>query len=191
MNVEEAIEKSGTKNILAKGSTKKAQKMIQNDEIVLYAINANIIIEDTRKTLIKQVPNHKGLFSIKNGLAGVIVITNKRVLFCSSVMGNLNQKQILIKDITSIDSSIHGLTKMGQFRIQGITETFIINIYKERVATELENSIQEAKSMLNQDNANVIMKTSNADEILKFKKLLDEGIITKEEFEKKKQELLK
>ncbi len=32
---------------------------------------------------------------------------------------------------------------------------------------------------------------SSADEIMKFKKLLDEGIITQEEFERKKQELLK
>lgn len=41
----------------------------------------------------------------------------------------------------------------------------------------------------------MINNTSNnisvADEILKFKKLLDDGIITKEEFESKKQELLK
>ena len=34
-------------------------------------------------------------------------------------------------------------------------------------------------------------QTSNADEILKFKQLLDQGIITQEEFERKKQELLK
>ena len=33
-------------------------------------------------------------------------------------------------------------------------------------------------------------KISDADEILKFKKLLDEGIITQEEFEKKKKQLL-
>ena len=33
-------------------------------------------------------------------------------------------------------------------------------------------------------------QTSNADEILKFKQLLDQGIITQEEFERKKQELL-
>ena len=40
------------------------------------------------------------------------------------------------------------------------------------------------------NNVNII-NTSNADEILKFKKLLDEGIISQEEFERKKQELLK
>lgn len=38
---------------------------------------------------------------------------------------------------------------------------------------------------------NIQHNISNADEIMKFKKLLDEGIITKEEFENKKQELLK
>ena len=49
MTVEEAIEKSGTKNILAKSSTKKAQKMIQNNETVLYAINTNVLIEDNKE----------------------------------------------------------------------------------------------------------------------------------------------
>ncbi|MDE7453963.1 MAG: SHOCT domain-containing protein [Clostridia bacterium] len=33
-------------------------------------------------------------------------------------------------------------------------------------------------------------KLDNADLILKYKKLLDEGIITQEEFDKKKKELL-
>lgn len=35
-----------------------------------------------------------------------------------------------------------------------------------------------------------VTEKSNADEIREYKKLLDEGIITQEEFEKKKQELL-
>lgn len=38
---------------------------------------------------------------------------------------------------------------------------------------------------------NVNNNFSQADEILKFKRLLDDGIITQEEFDKKKQELLK
>ncbi len=36
-----------------------------------------------------------------------------------------------------------------------------------------------------------ITNNSSADEIMKFKQLLDDGIITQEEFERKKQELLK
>jgi hypothetical protein len=37
---------------------------------------------------------------------------------------------------------------------------------------------------------NKVVETSNADEILKFKNLLDSGIITQEEFDAKKKQLL-
>ncbi len=49
MTIEEAIERSGTKNILAKGSTKKAQSLIRENEEVLYAINTNVSVIDNKK----------------------------------------------------------------------------------------------------------------------------------------------
>ncbi len=193
MTVDEAIKRSGTTNILAKGSTKKAQKLIENNEEVIYALNTNVLIVDTNKTLMK---NTKGMFSLTNGLNGVVVVTNKRVIFCSSILGNSKIKQILIQDITSIDENINGLTKMGQFRIQGITETFVLNIYKSKIVDDLRNAIYKCQEMQNKaySETNTIInsyQSSNADEILKFKQLLDEGIITQSEFERKKQELLK
>ncbi len=188
MTIEEAIERSGTKNILAKGSTKKAQSLIRENEEVLYAINTNVSVIDNKKTVIN---NTKGMFSLKNSLNGVVVITNARIIFCSSIIGNTNIKQILIKDITSIDESINGLTKMGQLRVQGITDTFLINIYKSNISNELKESIYEAQNMQNQINTATSNNNSSADEILKFKQLLDQGIITNQEFEKKKEDLLK
>ncbi len=187
MTIEEAIEKSGTKNILAKASTKYAQKMIQADEEVLYAINTNVVIEDNNKTLINKKIG--GAFNLKGAINGVIAITDKRIFFCNSTLGSTNLKQILIKDIQSIDENINGLTKTGQLRICGITDTFLINIYKENIGEEIKQIIYNLQT---QDNySNYSNNISQADEIMKFKKLLDEGIITQEEFERKKQELLK
>ncbi len=60
-----------------------------------------------------------------------------------------------------------------------------------RMEEEIENSIYEAQNLMENYNTNKIQITSNADEIMRFKQLLDEGIISQEEFEKKKQELLK
>lgn len=57
------------------------------------------------------------------------------------------------------------------------------------------NNAQEIISILevilNSTNINSITNNSIADEIVKFKQLLDQGVITEEEFERKKQELLK
>lgn len=188
MTVEEAIKNSGTKNILAGASTKKAQSMLQPNEEVLYAINTNIIIEDYKKTLIN---NNKGMFSLKNAINGVIVITNNRVLFCSSILGNVNQKQILIKDIQSIEEN-NNVFGYGQMRICGITDTFLINVQKRNIANDMKNIIYEIQNKSReQQSITVNNNSSAADEILKFKQLLNEGIITQEEFERKKQELLK
>lgn len=191
MTVEEAIKKSGTTNIMAKGSTKKAQSIIGENEEVLYAINANVSLIDNNKTKL----NSADLFSwknVKNSLNGVLVVTNKRIIFCSSIIGNTNIKQILIQDINSIDESINGLIKMGKIRIQGVTQTFVINIFKAKIVDELRESIYKAQELQKQTNNTIINNNlSSADEIMKFKQLLDEGIITEEEFENKKQELLK
>ena len=78
MTVDEAIKISGTTNILAKGSTKKEQELIENNEEVMYALNTTVLIVDTNETLMK---NTKGMFSVTNGLNGVVVVTNKRVIF--------------------------------------------------------------------------------------------------------------
>lgn len=81
---------------------------------------------------------------------------------------------------------------MGQLRIQGITETFLINIYKSKISNELKEVIYKAQDIQKQaSNTTANINISSADEILKFKQLLNEGIITEKEFEKKKQELLK
>ena len=188
MTIEEAIKRSGTNNILAKGSTKKAQSIISENEEVLYAINTNVSIIDNKKTVIN---NTKGMFSLKNSIYVFIVVTNKRIIFCSSVLGNTKIKQILIQDINSIDENINGLTKIGQLRIQGITESFVINIYKSGIINELRTNIYKAQKVQKKiNNISNNSNISNADEILKFKNLLDKGIITEQEFQKKKQELL-
>ncbi len=57
----------------------------------------------------------------------------------------------------------------------------------EKIYNILMDKIKECKATINVVNST---QTSTADEILKFKNLLDQGIITQEEFEKKKKELL-
>ena len=42
MTVEEAIKRSGTRNILAKGSTKKAEQMIQPNEYKRHSSNRRL-----------------------------------------------------------------------------------------------------------------------------------------------------
>ena len=54
----------------------------------------------------------------------------------------------------------------------------------------LDNQLSVIKNEQNKDEENDKENRSPADEIRKYKELFDEGIITAEEFEKKKKELL-
>lgn len=60
MTIEEAIKESGTTNVLAKGSTKKTQSLIESNEEVLYAINANVIVKENKSA------NANAAISLKN-----------------------------------------------------------------------------------------------------------------------------
>jgi DNA-directed RNA polymerase subunit RPC12/RpoP len=57
------------------------------------------------------------------------------------------------------------------------------------LAIQLKEKIEELKNNSSRSST-IIAQSSSADEIRKFKQLFDEGIITKEEFDKKKKELL-
>ena len=56
-------------------------------------------------------------------------------------------KQILVNDIQSIDEHIRGFTKTGELRVNGITETFIIKIFKSELGEELKKAINKARNI--------------------------------------------
>jgi len=71
--------------------------------------------------------------------------------------------------------------------------TLILRAFNKQIpkeSEELYNYILQKISECKKSNMGS-NSVSSADEILKFKELLDQGIITEEEFERKKQELLK
>lgn len=188
MNIEEYVKNNKTYNLMNKSAIQKAQNLIENDEEILYALVTNISTDKNTNTNFKN-QLFGGAMQFKNVLSGVIAITDKRIIFCNSTLGTTNEKQMMIKDIKSIDEHINGLTKTGELRINGITETFVIKILKKGIEQEIKKAINIARSNINTDDKNFTI--SNADEIRKYKQLYDDGIITQEEFEKKKQELLK
>lgn len=190
MNIEEYVKNNKTYNLMNKSAIQKTQNLIENDEEILYALVTNVSIDKNNNTSFKnQNQLFGGAMQLKNVLSGVIAITDKRIIFCNSTLGTTNEKQMMIKDIKSIDEHISGLTKTGELRINGMTETFVIKILRKGIEQEIKKAINIARSNINTGEKNFTI--SNADEIRKYKQLYDDGIITQEEFEKKKQELLK
>lgn len=131
-----------------------------------------------------------------------VIITNKKMICGRSSSGFLSQGGMKIVDITDInDISFHDVDALQRFliadsykiNIDTIREEVIMNFgciksdrqKIEEVATKLTDILFELKNKKNSSAA-----VSVADEMLKFKQLLDMGIITQEEFERKKRELL-
>lgn len=184
MKIKEAIKGNGTTlGILAcSGMIKKAETMLLNDENVEFACAYNVYAESNNENLKVNV----GL-DTKKKIPGVTVLTNKRIFFVSSLLGKTISKQMRINDIQSADYKTTLL--LATIRIKGITEMFVIEATK-KTAEEMINKINELQSNVINETT-FVSNISQADEILKFKKLLNEGIITQDEFERKKQQLLK
>jgi hypothetical protein len=112
-------------------------------------------------------------------------------------------KTIYLKQISGIQLKLSGNFVSGyiQFTIPGGNEntkgiwsatkdenTVFFTKKNNELAQKIKAKIEELQSSMN--SGTVIQQTSTADEIKKFKELLDEGVITEEEFNQKKKQLL-
>lgn len=116
--------------------------------------------------------------------------------------GSKGEKSIPIKSITAIQIKPPRLTTgYIQFAYSGSSESkggIMDAIEDENTITfSSKKDFEQAKelkalieSLQNKDNQPETSSTSDADEILKFKELLDAGVITEEEFEAKKKQIL-
>lgn len=185
MTIKEAVKGNGTAlGIMAcSGMIKKAETMLVDNENIEFACVYNVYnISNDEKLKVNTS------IKTRNRTPGVTVLTNKRVFFCSSILGNVDSKQIRIEDIQSVDYKT--MLGMATIRIKGITDMIIIEATK-KTAENMLKKINNLQSTERKNESTIIETISSADEIMKYKQLLDNGAITQKEFDKKKQELLK
>ncbi len=177
------------------------------------------IDDETNKTInqirndVKLASEAKCLYYLDGGVGDIIEVYKDKVIIKHEgvinflAMGLKGDKVILISDITSVQlkkavlaagylqlSLPGGMESTGGlFRatLDENTITFGNDRDNNEVAEKIKKYIEEYRIALRQPNAKSIEnKTSVADELLKFKQLLDAGMITQEEFEKQKSILL-
>ena len=133
---------------------------------------------------------------LMNGRTWLLAATNKRVILINKNMFiGMQQSEIPINQINSI-SYVTGLMFSSILIAHGSSSIVIENVKKgtERFFVEATNNAIREYSM----NVNVVttqtplasQNFSVADEIKKFKELLDMGVLTQEEFDAKKRQLL-
>ena len=137
--------------------------------------------------------NIKGMTSgVNDGNTWLIVCTTKRVIMLDKGMVyGLRLVDIPLDRINSISHS-KGLI-LGKIAItDGATTRTIENVSNTTVsffADTVNKEVEKYKQSKN-STTHVVNQTSAADELLKYKQLLDMGVLTKEEFDMKKKELL-
>ncbi len=149
------------------------------------------------------------------GVNGELFLYSSKIIISrnkSSIITGLSQgftkgdKTIYINQISGVQLKLAGLTNgYIQFTISGGKEstggafdattdenTVMFSSANNEIASQIQQKIDEIKDSLHNNKTGSVDKPSlsGADEIRKFKQLMDEGIITQEEFEMKKKQLL-
>ena len=125
--------------------------------------------------------------------AGVAVATSKRVIFLDKgVFGSTEVYEMPYRSVEAITYST-GMMAAGvqitgrgaaSFRIEDIYEKYSVKPFVDCVRTHLETASVQAAAQV------VAPAASSADEIEKFAGLLEKGILTHDEFDAKKKQLL-
>ena len=151
---------------------------------------------------------------------GILIVYDDRIAISRrTVLGFFSQglkgdKTFFYKDLSSVEYKKPSVFANGyiKFIVAGTKETnqkigflgnttleaskdpntLILRAFNKEIPQKSEEIYNFIIEKIKECKTNTIQNNiSNADEIMKFKKLLDKGIITQEEFERKKQELLK
>lgn len=134
---------------------------------------------------------HNYISSTKHDNNYAYALTNKRLIVAQQKMIGNNVQSIVLDNLNNI-SKKRGIL-LGTLTIDTLGKTLNVAVDKDtvdRISDSMNEIIYNLKRMnISTTNSNT-QAVSSASEIRKYKELLDDGIITEEEFNKKKQELL-
>lgn len=109
------------------------------------------------------------------------IVVKKDILICKKKNGK--SIQVLLKNITSVE-----IIRLKGLKVLGNGFRYKIILVKNN--EEIRNEIMKLLSENAKDTTKSKENDANINELKKYKQLLDDGTITKEEFDKKKAELL-
>ena len=134
---------------------------------------------------------HNYISSTKHDNNYAYALTNKRLIVAQQKMIGNNVQSIILDNLNNI-SKKRGML-LGTLTIDTLGKVLNVAVDKDtvdRISDSLNEIIYNLKRRnISATNSNT-STISSASEIRKYKELLDDGIITEEEFNKKKQELL-
>ena len=194
VDLKQMIKQNGGVTFMNKGSIKKAEAMIAPDEQVLYASTPNVSIGPPSSEL-------KPSLRSKGAQNGVLVISNKRLFFLIGVMGTVDFHEMSLKTIVSVEQKSN-FTGISIIRVVGLETAFDIH----EAITETSKILAALNTARNSPSAVSVVSMSshgqasvdvgdcnslnNLDQLERLHDLKIKGVITEEEFQIKKREIL-
>ncbi len=175
-DIKQLLEKYGISSFGNKKKIEKAEEKLQVGEIASLVLPTNAVIYNvnTKK---------------KEKLPGVFLLTDKRILFCYKAGFSESVDTFNLSDVKSVDCSGNGISG-GHIEIHTLTKSLdILVTYKKKVMQEMVDTIN--KVVFEQGcSAHAIGASDNMLQIERLHELYEKGIVTQEEFEAKKRQLL-
>lgn len=172
-DVKRALDEFGN-FLVSKKQIEKAEELLENDETVIYVSSTNF-----KETSISSKKT--------NTSVGIIFLTSKRVLFVCKTWYESKLESIALGEIRSTNSHTDNVSG-GHITFQTLTKSYDILVTYERNAVQKIHSV--FSNAIDISKAKTTSAVSPADELIKWKSLLDIGAITQDEYEKKKKSLL-
>jgi len=117
---------------------------------------------------------------------GCIAITDKRVIFFAKNWLASSSKSINLTSVTS--SNVQGMFGFSKIIVDAAGDKMTVTHMLTSDAETIKSKIDEAK--YNLENVSSSSTPSEADELIKFADLLSKGLITEDEYNTKKKEIL-
>lgn len=179
-DVQAAVEKYEINLFGNKSALAKAEQLLHSDETVLFATPTNVTTTHANTRLSRTDP-------------GIVFLTTERFLFFHKILSRFSVESVPLKEIRSVDCT--GGLSGSLIKFHTLTKSFSVLVtYKMEMAQKIlacfQEAIDSAAPAPLDEPAVSAPAFSPADEILKYKGLLDCGAITQEEYEAKKKQLL-
>lgn len=168
-----------------KKNYERIEKYLSGDEEVLYARNGNVRMDFSGEL-------KESGFSIKDKSPVIFMITNKRLLIYFKVLFEEKLEQVPISEIRTFDFKRNSMTT-SVFRITSLTKTVDIDLTCQAKEVEYLNDVLEMAINKSKVGSTETIDRGSEDTIETIKKLAElkeNGILTEEEFQQKKTELL-
>lgn len=214
MTIEEIKHLIDEKEISSKKRSDSASGLSTGEEMYMYAKNNGYgsgitdnwgikhfkVIEEhllpNETVLMTFIGLHNYISTTKHDSHYAYAITNKRIMMAQKQMIAGEKMQTVYLDNLNDITFKSGIV-MGTMAIDTIKEVFNVGLDKisakaifEKAHLVIDEIRNSANAPVSETTSSLVDKISPADEILKYKQLLDAGAITQEEFEIKKKQLL-